>query len=312
VLTCLLGGAALAGAVTGRRRIAALAGAGWLAATAEFATARIRPGPRTAREVSVMAATSVAIPPAAVGHWAAGWWRSRRAAPWPARPAAVLFDRDGTLVRDVPYNGRPEMVVPMPGAAGALDRLRAAGLPVGVVTNQSGVGRGLITAAQMRAVNQRVDALLGPFDVWAVCPHAPDDGCACRKPAPGLITQAAADLEVEPADCLVIGDIGADAGAAHAAGARAILVPTPVTRPGELEGVPVAPSLAAAVAAILGEPPVSEPSPPERPPVPPGSSPRRHWPGGPRRRDDAGRARTGDRPSAAGGSRAGAGAAPTG
>jgi histidinol-phosphate phosphatase family protein len=307
MLTCLLGAAALAGAVTGHRRTATLAGAAWFAATAEFAAARIRPGPRTAREISVMAVTSVAIPPAAVGHWAAGWWRSRQAARWPAPPAAVLFDRDGTLVRDVPYNGRPELVVPMPGAADALARLRAAGLPVGVVTNQSGVGRGLITAAQMQAVNQCVDALLGPFDVWAVCPHAPDDGCACRKPAPGLITRAAAALEVEPADCVVVGDIGADAEAAHAAGARAILVPTPVTLPAELDGVPVAPSLAAAVAAILREPSAGEPRPGPR-----GSFPRRRWLGGPRRRDGADPARTGDRPSAAGESRAGAGAAPTG
>jgi histidinol-phosphate phosphatase family protein len=302
VMTCLLGGAALVSAVTGHRRTAVLAGGAWLATTAEFAAARIRPGPRTAREVAVMAATSVAIPPAAVRHWLRGWWSSRRAAPWPARPAAVLFDRDGTLIRDVPYNGRPELVVPMPGAAGALARLRAAGLPVGVVTNQSGVGRGLITVAQMQAVNECVDALLGPFDAWAVCPHAPEDGCACRKPAPGLITQAAAALEVEPADCVVVGDIGADARAAHAAGARAILVPTPVTRPGELEGVPVAPSLAAAVAAILREPP----------PGRPGSSPRRHWLGGPHRRDGAGPARTAGHPSAAGESRAGADGARTG
>jgi HAD superfamily hydrolase (TIGR01662 family) len=312
LLTCLLGGAALAGVVTGHRRTAALAAAGWLAATAEFAAARIMPGPRTAREVSVMAATSVAIPPAAVGHWAAGWWRSRQAPRWPAPPAAVLFDRDGTLVRDVPYNGRPELVVAMPGAADALARLRAAGLPAGVVTNQSGVGRGLITPAQMQAVNQCVDALLGPFDVWAVCPHAPDSGCACRKPAPGLITKAATALEVDPADCVVVGDIGADADAAHAAGARAILVPTPATLPAELEGVPVAPSLAAAVAAILGDSPVTGPSAGEPRPAPPGSSPRRHWPGGRRRRAGAGPARTGDRPSGAGESHAGAGAAPTG
>jgi histidinol-phosphate phosphatase family protein len=302
VLTCLLGGTALACAATGRRRAAALAGAAWLAATTEFATARILPGPRTAREVSVMGATSVLIPPAAVGHWLRGRLRWRRAARWPAPAAAVLFDRDGTLVRDVPYNGNPEAVVPMPGAAAALARLRAAGLRVGVVTNQSGVGRGLITARQMQEVNRRVDALLGPFDVWAVCPHAPESGCDCRKPAPGLITTAAGALGVEPAACVVVGDIGADAEAAHAAGARAIVVPTPVTRPAELEGVPVAPSLAAAVTAILTQPP----------PGPRGSSPRRRWPGGQHRRDGAGPARNGDRPSATAGSHAGAGAARTG
>jgi HAD superfamily hydrolase (TIGR01662 family) len=163
----------------------------------------------------------------------------------------VLFDRDGTLVRDVPYNGRPELVEPMPGAAAAMTRLRRAGVPAGVVTNQSGIGRGMITAAEADAVNHRIDSLLGPFGSWAVCPHGPDDGCPCRKPAPLLIQQAAADLCVDPADCVVIGDIGTDAEAAYAAGARALMVPTPQTRPEETAGVPVAPSLPAAVRAVL-------------------------------------------------------------
>jgi histidinol-phosphate phosphatase family protein len=251
MLTCLLGGTALAAAVTGRRRIAAVTAVTWLAATAEFAAARILPGPRTPREISVMTATSALIPPLAVGHWLRGLWHWRRAAPWPPPAAAVLFDRDGTLVRDIPYNGRPELVVPMPGAKAALARLRAAGIRTGIVTNQSGVGRGLISAQEMLAVNQRVEALLGPFGAWAVCPHDPAYGCDCRKPAPGLITTAAAALGVDPGDCVVIGDIGADAHAAHAAGARAILVPTPVTLPEELAGVPVTPSLTAAVTAVL-------------------------------------------------------------
>ena len=209
----------------------------------EFAAARIRPGPRTRAEVTEMIITSALIPPLAVGHWTRGWWRARPAGPWPPRPAAVLFDRDGTLVRDVPYNGRPDLVEPMPGAAAATARLRQAGMRLGVVTNQSGIGRGIITAGQAGAVNERVEELLGPFGSWAVCPHGPDEGCGCRKPAPRLIQQAAADLGVDPADCVVIGDIGADAGAAYAAGARAILVPTPQTRPEETAGVPVAPSL---------------------------------------------------------------------
>ena len=64
--------------------------------------------------------------------------------------------------------------------------LRAARVPVGVVTNQSGIGRGLIRLDQARAVDERVRELLGPFAVWAVCPHTPDDGCWCRKPRPSL------------------------------------------------------------------------------------------------------------------------------
>lgn len=235
---------------------AGAAGAAWLASTAEFTAARVRPGPRTPDEITTMAITSTLIPPLAVRHWLRGQWRHRKVTPWPPPPAAVLFDRDGTLVRDVPYNGRPELVEPMPGATVAVARLRAAGVRLGVVSNQSGVGRGLITAEQMKAVNQRVEDLLGPFGTWAICPHDVADGCACRKPAPLLVRQAAAELGVDPADCVVIGDIGTDAAAAYAAGARAVLVPTPATRPEETQGVPTAADLAEAVTALLDGPPL--------------------------------------------------------
>jgi D-glycero-D-manno-heptose 1,7-bisphosphate phosphatase len=168
-------------------------------------------------------------------------------------PEAVLFDRDGTLVVDVPYNGDPARVRPVPGAGAALDLLRAAGIPVGVVTNQSGIARGLITAAQAAAVNQQVDALLGPFAVWQVCPHGPDDGCACRKPRPGMVLAAARRLGVAPQRMALIGDIGADVEAATAAGAASVLVPTPVTRPEEVAAAPVVrPDLVAAVRHLLG------------------------------------------------------------
>ncbi|BEL07431.1 HAD-IIIA family hydrolase [Actinoplanes sichuanensis] len=151
---------------------------------------------------------------------------------------AVLFDRDGTLVVDVPYNGDPAKVVPMPGAKEALDRLRAAGLRLGVVTNQSGLARGRFTAAQMAAVHRRVDELLGPFETWQVCPHDDTAGCDCRKPAPGMVLAAAAALGVEPGRCAVVGDIGRDMEAALAAGATGILVPTAVTRPAEIAAAP--------------------------------------------------------------------------
>ncbi|MEV7964790.1 HAD-IIIA family hydrolase [Sphaerisporangium sp. NPDC088356] len=149
-------------------------------------------------------------------------------------PAAVLFDRDGTLIEDVPYNAEPARVEAVPGAREALDRLREAAVPVGVVSNQSGVARGLIAPAALAAVNARVEELLGPFDVWAVCPHDEADGCPCRKPAPGLILRAAATLGVRPEYCVVIGDIGRDMQAARAAGARGILVPTAQTLPAEV------------------------------------------------------------------------------
>ncbi|NJP35964.1 HAD-IIIA family hydrolase, partial [Micromonospora sp. HSS6-12] len=99
----------------------------------------------------------------------------------------MLLDRDGTLVEDVPYNGDPEKVRPVPGARAALDALRAAGLRLAVVTNQSGLAKGLFTEAQMRAVHARIEELLGPFDAWLVCPHDDADGCRCRKPAPGMV-----------------------------------------------------------------------------------------------------------------------------
>ncbi|MFF8289460.1 D-glycero-alpha-D-manno-heptose-1,7-bisphosphate 7-phosphatase [Streptomyces sp. NPDC016309] len=154
------------------------------------------------------------------------------------RPAAVLFDRDDTLVRDVPYNGDPDRVRPMPGAVEALRLLRQDGIRTAVVSNQSGIGRGLLTEAQVRAVNARVDALLGPFDAWAYCPHVPEDRCGCRKPAPGLVTEVARLLGVRPEECVLIGDIGSDMGAARAAGARGVLVPTARTLPGEVAAAP--------------------------------------------------------------------------
>ena len=247
-------GAAALAARGASSRIAAVAGAAWLAGTAELAWARIAPGPRDRAEVVTMAWTSVLMPFAA-----AGWWLGahlRRPGPGPsARPDAVLFDRDGTLVVDVPYNGDPARVEPMPGAAAALARLRRAGVPTGVVSNQSGVARGLLDARAVDDVNARVDALLGPLGPVEWCPHAPGEGCGCRKPAPGLVLRAAARLGVDPRRCAVIGDIGADVEAARAAGARGILVPTPRTRPEEVEAADeVAADLERAVDLLLEVP----------------------------------------------------------
>ncbi|MER7008771.1 HAD-IIIA family hydrolase [Dactylosporangium sp. NPDC000555] len=176
---------------------------------------------------------------------------------------AVLFDRDGTLIQDVPYNGEPDLVRSMPGARTALDRLRAAGLRTGVVTNQSGLARGRFDAEDLRRVNQRVDELLGPFDTWQVCPHGEVDGCACRKPRPGLIHAAAAAMGTTPRRCVVVGDIGRDMTAAMAAGATGVLVPTGVTLPGEVAAAPaVAASLGAAAELILRRHELHLPAPP--------------------------------------------------
>ncbi len=145
---------------------------------------------------------------------------------------AVLFDRDGTLVVDVPYNGDPDKVTARPGARAAVDGARSRGLRTGVVTNQSGIGRGLLSPEEAESVNRRVDDLFGAFDVWGVCPHAPGEGCRCRKPAPGLVNDAAHRLGIRPAEIVVVGDRSADLGAARASGAVGVLVPSVATEDG--------------------------------------------------------------------------------
>src|SRR3954451_6075443 len=241
----------------GKPRAAALAALGWAAGTAEFAWARIAPGPRTRAEVATMALTSAAIPPLATWHFLTGAVRHRRVRPWRGLPDLVLFDRDGTLVHDFPYNGDPDWVRPVEGAKEALDRLRARGVRGGVVSNQPRVARGIITRAQVDACMDRLTELLGPFDTVQVCPHGPEDGCTCRKPAPGMVKAACAELDVDPARCVVVGDIGADVDAATAAGAVGIMVPTPVTRKSEVAEAQQGPAthavetLAAAVDDVL-------------------------------------------------------------
>jgi histidinol-phosphate phosphatase family protein len=244
------------------RALRALSTAAWFAGTADFAWARIAPGPRTPNEVATMAATSALIPPVAVWHRVRGQLRARRppeegrpvADPAAMPPLAVLVDRDDTLIEDVPYNGEPARVRPLPGVRAALDRLRAAGVRLAVVSNQSGIGRGWLTEHQVKAVNARVEELLGPFDAWLICPHAPGDGCDCRKPAPGLVLAAARRLGVAPCRCALIGDIGADVEAARAAGARPVLVPTARTRAQEVADAPErAATFSEAVDRLLGE-----------------------------------------------------------
>ncbi|WP_370617873.1 HAD-IIIA family hydrolase [Mumia sp. Pv 4-285] len=247
-----LGAAGVTALVARRPWIASAALGGWAAGTAELFLARWLPGSRSRAETVRMLMTSAVIPPAATWHAARGAVLHRREEPWPSHRWLVLLDRDGTLVRDVPYNGDPEKVEPVEGAEQAVARLRGAGAYVGLLTNQSGVGRGFLEREQVDAVNRRVEELLGPFDVTKVCPHAPEDGCACRKPAPRMVLEACATLDVPPERCVVIGDIGADVEAARAAGARGILVPNDVTRPEEVAAATfVRPDLSSAVDAVV-------------------------------------------------------------
>ncbi|MBO3085768.1 HAD-IIIA family hydrolase [Cellulomonas fengjieae] len=231
--------AAVGAASLGRRGPATAAAAAWLLLTGDFARRRIGPGPRLgepdgAAEWRRMAWTSAVIPFAAVRHRITGTIAHRQAMPWRPVARAVLFDRDGTLIHDVPYNGDPARVDPVPGADETLGALRGSSVAVGLVTNQSGVARGLLSRAQVDAVNGRVAELLGPFDTVQVCPHGPASACPCRKPAAGMVLRAAHELGLAPWECAVVGDIGADIDAARAAGARAVLVPTAATRPEEV------------------------------------------------------------------------------
>lgn len=143
-------------------------------------------------------------------------------------PAAFL-DRDGTLIEDRAYLGDPAGVRLLPGAPEALAGLTAAGYRVVVVTNQSGVARGLFDEAAVDEVNRRMADLLlagnpdAVVDRFYVCPHL--DGCGCRKPLPGLFLRAALECHLDLGRSLAIGDSARDVDAARAAGcARAVRV----------------------------------------------------------------------------------------
>src|SRR4051812_25269026 len=143
-----VGAAAVAAsaAATRRRPTTIAAAAAWAALTAEVVLRRPRGGPRAARSLGAIFATSIAIPFAACAHRVRGALRWRGARRWMGDrlPAAVLFDRDGTLIADVPDNADPSQVKVLPGVAPGLARLRAARIPTAVVTNQSGIGRGIL------------------------------------------------------------------------------------------------------------------------------------------------------------------------
>jgi D-glycero-D-manno-heptose 1,7-bisphosphate phosphatase len=143
----------------------------------------------------------------------------------------VVLDRDGVINHDSKdFIRTPAEWVPIAGSVEAIARLTRAGWLVVVATNQSGVGRGLITPESLTAIHARMTAaieaaggrLAGIF--W--CPHRPDEGCDCRKPAPGLFRQIEAALGRSIAGCPAVGDSARDLAAARAAGARAILVRT--------------------------------------------------------------------------------------
>ena len=142
----------------------------------------------------------------------------------------VLLDRDGTLIEERHYLASPEGVVLLPGAARALAVGRALGWRFLLITNQAGIGRGYFDAHALTAVHDRLQALLAAegarLDGIYYCPHHPDDGCACRKPAPGLVWQAVRDWDFDPTRAVMVGDKPCDLLLGRAVGAHTCLVRT--------------------------------------------------------------------------------------
>ena len=141
---------------------------------------------------------------------------------------AVFFDRDGTLMEEVHYCGDPAQVRIYPGVSAGLRRLKDAGFRTFIVTNQSGIGRGLFTEEQYRAVQAELLAQIGEglFDASYFCPEVPGVPSTRRKPEPGMLLEAAAEFDVDLARSYMIGDKIADVECGKRAGAKTILVLT--------------------------------------------------------------------------------------
>jgi D-glycero-D-manno-heptose 1,7-bisphosphate phosphatase len=182
--------------------------------------------------------------------------------------AAVFLDRDGTLIDDVGYLRRVRDVAFFPWTIDAIRALNRAGLPAVVITNQSGVARGLLTEAIVEELHRHISTVFeaggARIDGYYYCPHHPDGTveayrvrCDCRKPGRGMIDRAAADLGLDPARSFVVGDKWLDVGAAKAAGSRGILVRTgygtaeEIEPPPDLQADMVADNLIEAVGWIL-------------------------------------------------------------
>jgi len=144
---------------------------------------------------------------------------------------ALFLDRDGTVIVEKHYLSTPEGVELIPGVADALKQAKAAGYVIVIVTNQAGIGRGIYTVSDYDAVARKVIELLTlegvVVDGTYYCPHHPDSGCDCRKPAPGMIECAIADLGIDAGQSVMIGDRETDILAGkHAGVGKTILVKT--------------------------------------------------------------------------------------
>lgn len=149
-----------------------------------------------------------------------------------AKQRAVFLDRDGTLNVEVNYLRRVEDLRLIPGAGEALAALRRQGFVLVGITNQAGIARGLLDETVLGAIHERLQALLAAqgarLDAVYFCPHHPEftGACECRKPLPGMLLQAAAELDIDLARSWMVGDTPADIAAGRAAGCRSVLVRT--------------------------------------------------------------------------------------
>ncbi|NLI95558.1 MAG: HAD family hydrolase [Synergistaceae bacterium] len=150
----------------------------------------------------------------------------------PAKPdgknRAVFLDRDGVILEERGYLSNPEEVTLLKGAPEAIRKMAGLGLKVVVVTNQSGIGRGLYSEDDYRKVKERMEVLLAHAgartDAEYHCPHAPWEACGCRKPSIGLVLEAAKDLELDLSGSFVVGDKLSDIQMGRGIGARTVLV----------------------------------------------------------------------------------------
>lgn len=153
---------------------------------------------------------------------------------------AAFLDRDGTIIEDVEYISKPADVRLRPGAAEAIAMLNARRIPVVVVTNQSGIARGLFTVADYESVRDRVGQQLAAagarIDATYYCPHSPHQNgeCGCRKPGTLLFDEAIADLDLDAASSLFVGDRLRDVLPAEKYGGKAFLVRAPSTPESDL------------------------------------------------------------------------------
>jgi len=153
---------------------------------------------------------------------------SRASQTSPLHGGVVYLDRDGTLNFDPGYLNQPDQLQLLPGVGQAVVRLNRAGFKTVVLSNQSGLARGLITTEQLDAIHLRLRELLAAdgarLDGIFICPHHPEDACSCRKPAPGLVLRARQELGLAPDHAVVIGDKASDVGLARNIGATAVFV----------------------------------------------------------------------------------------